>query len=79
MDEDGVDPTNNEAEREVRAFVLWRKKSFGAQSKRGHVFAERVMTVAHTSRKQNRAVLSFLAETCRAQVERRSLPSLFAA
>lgn len=79
VDEDGVEPTNNEAEREIRAFVLWRKKSFGAQSKRGHLFAERVMTVAHTSRKQKRTVLSFLTETCRARVERRPLPSLFAA
>lgn len=79
VDEDGVEPTNNEAEREIRAFVLWRKKSFGAQSERGHLFAERIMTVAHTSRKQNRSVLSFLTETCRARVERRPLPSPFAA
>jgi transposase len=79
VDEDGVEPTNNEAEREIRAFVLWRKKSFGAQSERGHLFAERIMTVAHTSRKQNRSVLNFLTETCRARVERRSLPSLFSA
>ena len=28
----GVEPTNNHAERELRAFVLWRKRSFGAQS-----------------------------------------------
>jgi transposase len=79
VDEDGVEPTNNEAEREIRAFVLWRKKSFGAQSERGHLFAERIMTVAHTSRKQKRSVLSFLTETCRARIERRPLPSLFAA
>jgi transposase len=77
IDEDGVEPTNNEAEREIRAFVLWRKKSFGAQSQRGHLFAERIMTVAHTARKQRRSVLSFLTETCRAQVERRPTPSLF--
>ena len=71
--------SHNEAEREIRAFVLWRKKSFGAQSKRGHLFAERIMTVAHTSRRQNRSVLSFLTETCRARVERKPLPSLFTA
>jgi transposase len=78
IDEDGVEPTNNEAEREIRAFVLWRKKCFGAQSQRGHLFAERIMTVAHTSRKQGRPVLSFLTEACRAHVERRPCPSLFA-
>jgi transposase len=79
IDEVGVEPTNNEAERELRAFVLWRKKSFGAQSKRGHQFAERIMTVAHTARRQGRSILAFLTEACRAQVEHRPAPSLFAA
>ena len=35
----GVEPTNNHAERELRAFVLWRKRSFGTQSERGNLFA----------------------------------------
>ena len=26
VDVDGVEPTNNHAEREIRAFVLWRKR-----------------------------------------------------
>ena len=30
-----VEPTNNHAERELRAFVLWRKRSFGTQSVTG--------------------------------------------
>jgi transposase len=77
VEKEGVEPTNNEAEREIRAFVLWRKKSFGAQSKRGHRFAERMMTVAHTSRKQNRSALTFLTETLVARIEGRPLPSLF--
>lgn len=77
LEEEGVEPTNNEAERELRAFVLWRKKSFGAQSERGHLFAERIMTAAHTSRKQKRPVLRFLTETCKARVENRPAPSLF--
>ncbi|NVJ12541.1 transposase, partial [Myxococcus sp. AM001] len=34
VDRDGVEPTNNHAERELRAFVLWRKRSFGTQSTR---------------------------------------------
>jgi hypothetical protein len=40
--------------------VLWRKRSFGAQSDRGNRFAERLMTVAHTARKQRKDVLGFL-------------------
>lgn len=78
VEEEGVEPTNNEAERALRAFVLWRKKSYGAQSQRGHLFAERIMTVAETARKQNRSVLRFLTEAFRARVDRRPTPSLFA-
>jgi transposase len=66
VDVAGVEPTNNHAERELRAFVLWRKRSFGAHSDRGHRFAERLMTVAHTARKQNRDVLAFLTDCCQA-------------
>jgi transposase len=76
---DGVEPTNNHAEREIRAFVLWRKRSFGAQSDRGNLFAERVMTVAHTARKQDKNVLAFLTACCRARLGRASAPSLFTA
>ncbi len=71
-----VEPTNNHAEREIRAFVLWRKRSYGAQSDRGNLFAERVMTVAHTARKQNKNVLSFLIACCRPRLGG-GRPSLF--
>jgi transposase len=77
VEQDGVDPTNNHAEREIRAFVLWRKRSFGTQSARGNRFAENLMTVAHTARKQKRNVLALLAECCLAARDRRPPPSLF--
>jgi hypothetical protein len=67
VDHEGVEPTNNHAEREIRAFVLWRKRSFGTQSARGHTFAENLMTVARTARKQRRNVLAFLSKCCEAQ------------
>ena len=57
---EGVEPTNNHAERELREFVLWRRRSFGTQSERGERFAERVMTVVHTARKHGKNVLEFL-------------------
>jgi len=78
VERDDVEPTNNHAEREVRAFVLWRKRSFGTQSERGNLFAERLMTVAHTARKQNKDVLAFLTACCEAQHEGLPTPSLFA-
>lgn len=74
---DGVEPTNNHAERELRAFVLWRKRSFGTQSDRGNLFAERLMTVAATARKQGQNVLAFLTACCRAHADRTCAPSLF--
>ena len=79
VDQEGVEPTNNHAERELRAFVLWRKRSFGTQSERGNLFAERLMTVAHTARKQNRNVLEFLTACCTAARSGATPPSLFAA
>ena len=75
----GVEPTNNHAERELRAFVLWRKRCFGTQSDRGNRYAERLMTVAHTARKQERDVLGFLTDCCRARADGTAAPSLFAA
>jgi transposase len=77
VDHDGVEPTNNHAEREIRAFVLWRRRSFGSQSARGNVFAESLMTVAHTARKQKRNVLAFLTQCCEAQRDKTPAPSLF--
>jgi transposase len=78
VDRDDVEPTNNHAERELRAFVLWRKRSFGTQSERGNLFAERVMTVAHTARKQKRNVLEFLTACCTAVRGGTAPPALIA-
>ena len=75
---DGVEPTNNHAERELRSFVLWRRRSFGTQSDRGNRFAERLMSIAHTARKQGRDVLAFLV-ACATRADDEPAPSLFAA
>lgn len=79
VDNAGVEPTNNHAERELRAFVLWRKKSFGSQSDRGCRFAARIMTVAHSLRKQRRHVLDYLTDACRAALVNQPAPSLLPA
>ena len=41
---EGVEPTNNTAERSIRLGVLWRKGSFGTQSADGSRFVEAMMT-----------------------------------
>jgi len=77
VDVDNVEPTNNHAERELRAFVMWRKGSLGTQSARGNLFAERMMTVAHTARKQNKQVFEFVTSTYTATCAGTPRPSLF--
>jgi len=72
----GVEPTNNHAERALRPFVLWRKTSYGSQSERGRLFAQRIMTVAHSLRLQKRSIFRFLVEACQARSAGCSGPSL---
>lgn len=74
--EEGVEPTNNHAERVLRRGVLWRKRSFGAQSDRGCRFVERMLTTVQTLRLQERPVLAFLATTLKAYRSKTALPSL---
>lgn len=73
---DGVPTTNNHAERELRSFVLWRKQTAGTRSERGDRYAERVMTVVHTLRKQGRHVLSFLEHACSNSLRAEAIPAL---
>lgn len=76
---EGVEPTNNHAEQQVRAFVMWRKTSLGSQSARGDRFAERIMTVLHTCRKQGRHTLSFLRNVIAADMAGAVTPKLMRA
>ena len=73
---DGIEPTNNAAERALRPAVLWRKNSFGAQSAAGSLFVSRMLTVVTTLRAQNRPVLEYLVQACRATRQGQSAPSL---
>jgi len=59
---DGVEPTNNHAERILRRGVLWRKRSFGSNSEGGCRFVERILTVAQTLRLQKRNILQFMID-----------------
>ena len=59
---EGVEPTNNRAERVLRPAVIWRKQCFGTQSADGSRFVERILSVVTTCRQQKRNVWSFLAQ-----------------
>jgi transposase len=76
VDEDGVEPTNNAAERALRPAVLWRKGSFGTQSDGGARFAERLLTVTATCQQHGRSVLEYLTVVCTAVQLGQPIPSL---
>ena len=73
---EGVEPTNNYAERCLRRAVLWRRRSFGTQSAEGSLFVQRILTVVTTLRQQKRDVLDYLTEACAAAIRGDKPPSL---
>ena len=75
----GVEPTNNLAERTIRSYVIWRKTSFGTQSKRGSVYMERMMTAVGSCKLQGRNILEFLTLAIRAHGANAKTPSLIPA
>ena len=76
---EGVEPTNNTAERSIRPGVLWRKGSFGTQSEEGSRFVESMMTVVSTLKQQQRNVFEYLTAACEAALRGEAAPSLLLA
>lgn len=76
---EGIEPTNNLAERTLRKAVLWRKGSYGSMSAAGSRFVERMLTVCESLRAQDRNVLDFLEESIRAGLSGHPHPSLLPA
>jgi transposase len=62
LDEHGVEPTNNRAERALRFGVLWRKRSLGSQSDKGLRWVERILSLRETCRIKAKAPFSVLVE-----------------
>jgi transposase len=73
---EGIEPTNNAAERAIRPAVLWRKNSFGSQSEAGSLFVARMMTVVSTLRAQGRQVLDYLVASLEAHRSGHPSPSI---
>ncbi|MCI0674016.1 MAG: IS66 family transposase [Myxococcaceae bacterium] len=76
---DGVEPTNNAAERALRPAVLWRRGSFGTHSEEGNRVVERMLTVTASLRVQVRSVLTFLRDAMNAWLHGTPSPSLLPA
>ena len=73
---DGVQPTNNPAERALRAPVIHRKVSLGTQSNNGERFAERALSAAATCRQQRRSLFTYLSELITAHTRGDPFPAL---
>lgn len=73
---DGVEPTNNPAERALRAPVIHRKVSLGTQSETGERFAERALSAAGTCRLQRRSLFTYLSELITAHSRGDPFPAL---
>jgi transposase len=64
--EEGIEPTNNSAERALRHAVIWRKVCFGTWSADGSAFVSRILTVVTTLRQQGRHALDYVTAACTA-------------
>jgi len=76
VDVEGMDPTNNPAERALRPAVIWRKNSFGTFSRDGSRFAERMLSVIATLSAQGRNVLEYLVASYSGLLRHQPAPTL---
>ena len=76
---EGIEPTNNAAERALRHAVLWRKGCFGSRSAAGCRFVERLLSVVATCKQQERSLFAFVTEAIEAAWAGAPAPILVAA
>jgi transposase len=72
---EGVEPTNNDAERALRHGVIYRKLSGGTDSESGSRVVERMLTVVATCRQQETNVLDYLTRCFQARLDGQPAPS----
>lgn len=72
----GISPTNNDAERALRHPVILRKISGGSQSERGNRWAERILSINGTCRRQGRSLRDYLLDAITASHHDRPIPTL---
>ena len=60
LEESGVSPTNNHAERMLRFAVCWRKRSYGNVSDKGLRWTERILSVRQTCRLKSKSTFPVL-------------------
>jgi transposase len=73
---EGVEPTNNHAERGLRGAVIYRKLSLGSQSEQGERTIERLLSASLTCRLQGRSLFAYLADVLNANIRGDPIPAL---
>ena len=66
LNESGVEPTNNRAERALRFGVLWRKGSLGTASAKGNDWVQRSLSLRQTCRQLEQSTFSVLVDALEA-------------
>jgi transposase len=73
---EGVEPTNNRAERGLRHAVIYRKLSQGSRSEHGALAIERLLSAAISCRLQGRSLFGYLVEVTQASIRGQPAPAL---
>lgn len=79
LETEDVPPTNNLAERLIRTIAIWRKTSFGTQSRAGTTYMERIMTVVATCKLQGKNTLNYLTDVVKNYLKNVAFHSLLSA
>ncbi|HLB52486.1 MAG TPA: IS66 family transposase [Chlamydiales bacterium] len=77
LEQEGVEPTNNLAERGLRPCVIARKLSNGSQSEWGIKYSERIMTVVCTLKQQTGNVFEYLTQVFFSRLKKGPAPPVF--
>ena len=73
---EGVEPTNNHSEQQIRQCAIDRRITQGTRSEAGRRYHERLWTTIATCKKQNRSIYAFLLESIQAHINNQPPPSL---
>ena len=76
VEAEGVEPTNNAAERSLRGPVIHRKLSHGTRSHDGERLIERTLSASVTCRLQGRSLFAYLADLLTSHGSGQPLPTL---
>ena len=73
---EGVEPTNNHSEQQIRHCVIDRRITQGTRGEAGQRYHERMWSAIATCRKQKRNFFTFLHASVTAQLHSQPAPSL---